>query len=493
MPLRRLPPGFAGLQERLRGTTGADVLGLSPSGSALIGRGPCGAFRPVERRGPPRLHGTLAAHAAPDRARPERDDMKIAVPKESRAEETRVAITPDVVKRLVQAEHEVVVETGAGALAAHPDSEFEEAGASVGEGVEAGADLVLRVNPPTPEEVARIPEGAALISLLFPLSEHDLVRSLADQKVTAYALDRVPRITRAQSMDVLSSQSTVAGYMAVLMAATRTPRFFPMLTTAAGTIRPAKVYVLGAGVAGLQAIATARRLGAVVKAYDIRAATREQVQSLGADFIDLPDLGDMEDAGGYARALTPEEVAKQQAALGDVLAEADVIITTALVPGRPAPKLITAEMAEKLRSGTVVLDMAAETGGNCEHTKAGEDVELDGVLYLGPVNIPARLPQHASQMFAKNLLNLIKNLAPDGPLAKDLDDDVTVGCMITDGGEVIEAATRDAMGLGERPGPAVEAPPDEDDAPPEGDAEADPGEDGGDDESSDDREEGAEK
>lgn len=403
--------------------------------------------------------------------------MKIAVPKETRAGETRVAITPDVVRKLVQAEHEVVIEKDAGVLAAHSDAEYEEAGATIGEGVEAGADLILRINPPTPDEVGRIPEGAATICLLFPLSEHDLVRSLAERNITAYALDRVPRITRAQSMDVLSSQSTVAGYMAVLLAATRTPRFFPMLTTAAGTIRPAKVYVLGVGVAGLQAIATARRLGAVVKAYDIRAATREQVQSLGADFIDLPDLGDMEDEGGYARALTPEEVAKQQAALGDVLAEADVIITTALVPGRPAPKLITEEMAAKLQSGAVVLDMAAETGGNCERTKTGEDVLADGVLYMGPVNLPARLPQHASQMFAKNLLNLIKNLAPEGDLAKDLEDDVTLGCMITNGGEVIEKATREAMGLGELP---------EDDS-----ADAPDGEDTAAEEPSDDREEGA--
>jgi NAD(P) transhydrogenase subunit alpha len=381
--------------------------------------------------------------------------MKVAIPREVTTGESRVAATPDVVKRLVKKGFEVLIQKGAGEASFFPDSEYEEAGATLVEDARAlfsQADLIFKVNAPEAlpdggHEIDLMREGAGILALLFPLNLHELVQRLADRKVTSFSLDQVPRITRAQSMDVLSSQSTVAGYKAVLLAATRTPKFFPMLTTAAGTIRPGKVVILGVGVAGLQAIATARRLGAVVKAYDIRAATKEQVESLGATFIELPEIGDMETEGGYAKELTPEQVKEQQMHLAEHLQEADVIVTTALIPGRPAPRLITKEMATKLRPGTVVLDMAAEAGGNCELTQAGEDVTLDGVVYMGPRNIPGSMPQHASQMFSRNLLNLLLHLAPEGELAMDFEDAITVGSCITHEGKVVQKATRKAMDL----------------------------------------------
>lgn len=381
--------------------------------------------------------------------------MKVAVPREITEGETRVAVTPDVVERLVKKGFEVLVEAGAGEAAYFPDAEYQEAGATLVEGAEAlwgQADLVLKIHAPCERsggkhELELLREGAGLVALLFPLGDHELVRRLAEAKVTSFSLDQVPRITRAQSMDVLSSQSTVAGYLAVLTAACRTPKFLPMLTTAAGTIRPARVVILGVGVAGLQAIATARRLGAVVKAYDIRAATKEQVESLGASFIELPSFGDTETEGGYAKELTPEQVLEQQRHLGTHLAEADVIVTTALIPGRPAPCLITREMAAGLRPGTVVLDMAAEAGGNCQLTEAGSDVVVEGVIYMGPRNLPARMPQDSSRMFAKNLLNLILHLAPKGELTMDFEDEITRGSCITHDGEVVQERTRERMGL----------------------------------------------
>lgn len=382
--------------------------------------------------------------------------MKIGVPCETTPGETRVAITPDVVSRLAKKDHEVLVQAGAGVQAAFPDAAYTEVGATIVEGAAdlwSGVDLVAKVQPPRAldgdaHEVDLLAEGGALVSLLFPFTEHDLVRRLAERKVTSFALDRVPRITRAQSMDVLSSQSTVAGYKAVLIAAQRSPRFFPMLTTAAGTIPPGKVVVLGAGVAGLQAIATARRLGAVVKAYDIRAACKEQVESLGATFIDL-GLDDDEDAeteGGYAKQLSEERQEAERQALAGFLADADVIVTTALVPGRPAPRLITDSMFEKLEPGTVILDMGAETGGNCSKTVPGEDVVVDGVLVLGPKNLPATMPDHASRMFGRNIFELSKLLAPEADFTVDLEDEVVVGCCITHEGEVIHPETKERLG-----------------------------------------------
>lgn len=370
--------------------------------------------------------------------------MKVAIPKERFPGETRVAVPPEGVQRFVKKGFEVLVEAGAGAAASHSDAEYEEAGATVvssSEALYAEADLVVRIHAPEGEDLDLLKEGQAVIGLLFPLTNHELVDQLVSKKVDSFSLDQVPRITRAQSMDVLSSQSTVAGYKAVLEASTRTPKFFPMLTTAAGTIRPAKVTVLGAGVAGLQAIATARRLGAVVQGYDIRAATKEQVESLGASFLELPSIGETETQGGYARELSEEEKKLQQQHLAEALSDSDVIVTTALIPGRPAPVLITEAMAEKLKPGCVVLDMAAANGGNCEPTRPGEDVVAHGVTYVGPTNLPATLPQHASQMFGRNLFNLLVHLAPEGELAFDFEDEITKGCCITHQGTLRHEAT----------------------------------------------------
>jgi len=356
--------------------------------------------------------------------------MKVGVPKETAPGERRVALVPEVVSRLASAGFEIVVERGAGEEAAFSDEEYEQAGATLVDGVFADAPAVVKVQKPSPEEAARMREGDLLIAFLQPLTDAEGIERLARRGVVAFAMESIPRITRAQPMDALSSQATVAGYKAVLLAAERLPKFFPMLTTAAGTVPPAKVLVLGAGVAGLQAIATARRLGAVVSGFDVRPVVKEQVESLGATFLDLGIRGE-ETAGGYAAELTPEQQAEQQAELEKRLPGFDVVITTAAVPGRPAPKLIPASAVEAMRPGSVVVDVAAETGGNCELTRPGEVVVEHGVTIVGLVNLPSTMPTHASQLYARNVSALLQHLAPGGELALDFEDEITAGACVT--------------------------------------------------------------
>src|SRR5919197_672973 len=320
--------------------------------------------------------------------------MRVGVPKESAPGERRVALVPEVVSRLVSGGFEVLVEAGAGDAASFPDAAYEEAGAGVGSDP-WGADAVVKVQAPSAEEAARRREGQILIGFLQPLTDREGIERLAGRGVTAFAMESIPRITRAQPMDALSSQATVSGYKATLLAAERLPKFFPMLMTAAGTVAPAKALVLGAGVAGLQAIATARRLGAVVTGFDVRPVVKEQVESLGASFLDLGIRGE-ESEGGYARELTEEEQRRQQEELARVMADYDVVITTALVPGRPAPKLIPAATVAAMRTGSVIVDLAAEAGGNCELTEPGEVVEREGVTIVGLVNLASSMPYHAS-------------------------------------------------------------------------------------------------
>jgi proton-translocating NAD(P)+ transhydrogenase subunit alpha len=353
--------------------------------------------------------------------------MRIGVPRETSAGERRVALVPDVIARLQG--FDVQVERGAGEGASFPDSAYAEAGAELVDDAFSGADVVVKVAKPTPDEVERL-RGKVLIGFLQPLTDKEGIERLVAADVTAFAMESIPRITRAQPMDALSSQSTVAGYMAALMAAERLPRFFPMLMTAAGTIPPAKVLVLGAGVAGLQAIATAHRLGAVVFGFDVRPAVREQVESLGASFLELSVRGE-ETAGGYAAELTPEQQAQQQAELQARIPEFDVVITTALIPGREAPKLITAEAARAMRPGSVIVDLAAEAGGNCELTRPGEEIVESGVTVVGVTDLPSRMAHHASQLYARNVSTLLKHFAPDGELKLDWADEITAGSCVT--------------------------------------------------------------
>jgi NAD(P) transhydrogenase subunit alpha len=354
--------------------------------------------------------------------------MRIGVPKETAPGERRVALTPGTVQKLVQKGHEVVVEAGAGEGAFFADADYAEAGATTGDPYDAEA--VVKVRRPSDDEVERLAEGTVLVGLLQPLSEPEAIERLAGRGVTAFALESIPRITRAQSMDALSSQATIAGYKAVLLAAERLPRFLPMLTTAAGTVRPAKVLVLGAGVAGLQALATARRLGAQTFGFDVRPVVREQVASLGATFLDLGILGE-ETEGGYARELTEEEQRRQQEELEQRLPEFDAVVTTAQVPGRPAPKLIPASAVEAMRPGSVIVDLAAETGGNCALTEPGEEVVRHGVTILGLVNLAATMPLDASRLYARNVSALLEHLAPEGRLELDFDDEITAGACVT--------------------------------------------------------------
>src|SRR5689334_5488428 len=373
--------------------------------------------------------------------------MHIAVPAETSPGELRVAITPDSVARLVKAGHVVRIQSGAGQHAGFPDASYESVGAIVADGsaVYEGVELVCRVQPPSADEIVAIPEGAALLSLLQPGRNSVLLDALARHGVTALALELVPRITRAQSMDVLSSQSTVAGYKAVLIGAAALPKFLPMLTTAAGNISPAKVFVIGAGVAGLQAIATARRLGGVVSAFDVRPAAREQVQSLGASFV-ASELAseNAEAAGGYARAQTQDEQQRTLAAIAAHIKDVDMVVTTAQIPGRPAPRLVTSEMVRSMRAGAVIVDLAAETGGNCELSKPGESVSEAGVTILAPLNLPSSVPFHASQMFGRNVLTLLQHLLKDGNVLIDLDDEITGAMVVTEGGRVRYGAPKPA-------------------------------------------------
>ncbi len=343
-----------------------------------------------------------------------------------------MALVPDSVGRLTAAGFTIAVERDAGAAAGFADAEYAAAGADVvahGE-LLAGAEAVVRVAPPSADDVAELAPGTVLVGFLSPLTDTAGVARLAERGVVAFAMESIPRITRAQSMDALSSQSTVTGYKAVVLAADRSPRLFPLLMTAAGTVAPARVLVLGAGVAGLQAIATARRLGAVVSGFDVRPVVREQVESLGASFLDLGIQG-AETSGGYAAELTAEEQARQQAALEEQIPEYDVVITTALVPGRPAPKLIPAAAVERMRLGSVIVDLAAETGGNCELTEPGAEVVRHGVTIVGFTDLASRMPYHASQLYSRNVIALLLHLAPGGELALDFDDEITGGACVT--------------------------------------------------------------
>ncbi|MDB4912838.1 MAG: hypothetical protein JWM95_482 [Gemmatimonadetes bacterium] len=371
--------------------------------------------------------------------------MRIAVPLESAPGELRVALTPDAVARLVKGGHEVRLQAGAGERAGFPDSAYSDAGATLSDATALYADvaLVCRVQPPSPNEAEALPGGTALLALLSPARNRPLLEQLASRNVTALALELVPRITRAQSMDVLSSQSTVAGYKAVLMGASALPKFLPMLTTAAGTVSPAKVFVIGAGVAGLQAIATARRLGGVVSAFDVRPAAREQVLSLGATFVASDVVSQSaETSGGYANVQSADEAQRTRDTLAAHLKDMDLVVTTAQIPGRDAPRLITADMVAGMKPGAVIVDLAAESGGNCELTRAGETVLAGMVSILGPMNVAATVPFHASQMFSKNLLTLIAHLSKDNALVIDAADEITGPMTVVRDGQVVAPSTR---------------------------------------------------
>ncbi len=368
---------------------------------------------------------------------------QIAVPKEVAPGERRVALVPDVVKALTKSGLAVVVEPGAGLSAGYPDSAYTAAGATIEADpakLFGAAQLLLKVQPPTPEEVDRVPKGAVLIALVNASRNLDRVAAMRDRGLTVFALELLPRITRAQSMDVLSSQATVGGYRAALIGAELVPKFLPMLTTAAGTIRPSKVLVLGAGVAGLMAIATARRLGAIVEGYDVRRAAGEQVRSLGAKFLELQI--NAEGSGGYARELTDEEKKQESEMVAKAVAEADIVITTAAIPGRRAPILVREPMVARMRPGSVIVDLAAETGGNCELTQPGSTVVAHDVTIAGPLNLASQLPFHASQMYAKNIQSFLTLLVTkEGTLVTDYSDEILKGTLLVSGGNVLHAPT----------------------------------------------------
>ncbi|MDQ4034612.1 MAG: Re/Si-specific NAD(P)(+) transhydrogenase subunit alpha [Chloroflexota bacterium] len=380
--------------------------------------------------------------------------MKIAVPRETAEGETRVALTPQIAGQFVGDGVEVLVQAGAGEASSNTDEAYREAGATIVPDAPAlygEADLVLRVGRPSDEEVEMLREGSVLIGTLGTLSRPELAEKLAKRGVTAISMDAIPRITRAQSMDALSSQATVGGYKAVLIAAERLPKFMPLLTTAAGTVRPAKGIVMGAGVAGLMAIGTARRLGAVVEATDVRPVVKEQVQSLGGTFIEVEmteeEKAKAETAGGYATEMSDDYKRRQAELIAERVKEADFVITTALIPGRPAPRLVTDEMVKSMKPGSVIVDMAAEMGGNVEGTEPGKEVVKHGVKIIGLTNLPATMPGSATQMYAKNLQTLIKHLMKDGALAIDLEDEITKGATITHAGRVVHEATAKALGI----------------------------------------------
>ncbi|MHB1999873.1 MAG: Re/Si-specific NAD(P)(+) transhydrogenase subunit alpha [Solirubrobacteraceae bacterium] len=389
--------------------------------------------------------------------------MQVGVPKETARAECRVALVPDVVARLKGKGVDVLVQAGAGAGALLPDAAFEKAGATIAPDAAAvwRCEVVLKIAPPSEQEIAMLGQGSLLIGFLAPLTSPASTAALARAKATALAVESIPRISRAQSMDALSSQSNVAGYRAALLGAETIGRFYPMLMTAAGTIPPAKVLVLGAGVAGLQALATAKRLGARTTGYDVRPEVAEQVRSLGAAWLDLG----LEAAGegGYARELTDEERARQQQALTDAIKGFDVVITTALVPGRPAPKLVTEEAVEGMPSGAVIVDLAGESGGNCELTKPGETIVVHDVKIVSPLNLPAAMPEHSSQLFARNVQALLELLIDDGELKLDFDDEIVEGACIVRDGEIVNAGAKAAVdAAGAAPpgaGPGSAAPP----------------------------------
>jgi NAD(P) transhydrogenase subunit alpha len=357
-----------------------------------------------------------------------------------------VAVVPDVAKRLADLGLEVAVESGAGGGAGFSDDAYRDAGAELeaGPGSVLGADVVLKVQAPTLEEVRMLKRGALLVSFLQPATQAEVVEALAQQGVTAFSLELLPRISRAQSMDALSSQASLAGYKAVLMAANRLGKFFPMLMTAAGTIAPARVLVLGAGVAGLQAIATARRLGAVVEAYDVRPAVKEEVQSLGARFVEL-EIESQEGQGGYAGEQSEEFLRRQRELLAERVGAADVVVSTAAIPGRRAPVLVTGDMVRGMRAGSVIVDLAAETGGNVELTSPGKVVEVGGVTIDGTLNVPSTVPLHASQLYSRNLFNLLQHLLKEGEIQIDFEDEITRGCCVTYQGQVVHERARELM------------------------------------------------
>jgi H+-translocating NAD(P) transhydrogenase subunit alpha len=371
--------------------------------------------------------------------------MRLGVPKETVPGERRVALVPEVVKKLTAKGLEIVVEPGAGAQALIPDALYADAGASLGD--PWSADVVVKVAPPSPAEVERLGEGSILVGFLAPLSDAAGIARLRDKRTTAFAMEAIPRISRAQAMDALSSQSNVSGYKAALLGAQHSTRFYPMLMTAAGTIKPARVLVLGIGVAGLQALATARRLGAQTTGYDVRPETAEQVESLGSQWLDLGIEAAGE--GGYARELTDEERAQQQQALTDAIKSFDVVITTALVPGRPAPRLVTAEAVEGMKPGSVIVDLAGETGGNCELTEPGEVVVKHDVTIASPLNLPADMPEHASQLYARNVQSLVElmlDTETDPPtLALDFEDEIIAGACVTRDGEIVHERARQTV------------------------------------------------
>jgi NAD(P) transhydrogenase subunit alpha len=360
--------------------------------------------------------------------------MRVLVARETAEGERRVALTPETAQRLIASGYEICVQRGAGAGASFADDAYAAAGASLVDGADDAA-VVVRVAPPSPSEVDALRPGTVLIGFLEPLSDEEGLTRLRDRGVVAFAMESIPRTTRAQSMDALSSQATVAGYKAVLLAADAVPKMFPLLMTAAGTVAPARVLVLGAGVAGLQAIATARRLGAVVSAFDVRPAVREQVESLGASFLDLGVTGE-ETEGGYAKELTPEQRAEQQAALEERIPDFDVVVTTALVPGRPAPRLIPAGAVQRMRPGSAIVDLAAASGGNCELTSPGEVVEAHGVTIVGLTNLPSLLASDASRLYARNVQALLELLAPGGELSLDWEDEIVAGACVAGRPEV---------------------------------------------------------
>jgi NAD(P) transhydrogenase subunit alpha len=369
--------------------------------------------------------------------------MKVGVPKETLAGERRVAIVPETARVLVKSNIQVTVESGAGEPAFLSDAAYIDAGANVTDAATAfGADAVLKVQPPTPDEVGRLREGGVLISFLQPATNGDVIGALAKRKVSSFSLDLVPRISRAQSMDALSSQAGIAGYKAVLLGANHLPKFFPLLMTAAGTVAPARVLVMGAGVAGLQAIATARRLGAVVEAYDVRPAVKDEVKSLGATFLELP-LETQEGAGGYAKEQSEDFLRRQRELIGDRVAASDVVITTAAIPGRKAPILVTADMVRRMRAGSVIVDLAAETGGNCEMTEPGKIIQGGGVTIDGTTNLPSTMPVHASQLYSKNVSTLLLLLVKDGALKLDFTDEIVKGACVTYNGEVVNARAKE--------------------------------------------------
>jgi len=390
--------------------------------------------------------------------------MVIGVPKEERAGETRVALSPTALPQLTKAGFDIVIESGAGDLAGYPDATFTDRGARIGSRDDVfAADVVVQVNvlggDAGSADLAKLRQGQVVVGAVAPFARPELVKAIAGTGATLFALELVPRSTRAQSMDILSSQAAVAGYKAVLLAANAMPKMFPLLTTAAGTIAPAKVFIVGAGVAGLGAIATSRRLGALVEAYDVRPAAREEVESLGARFVELPlETGQEEGSGGYAKQLSEETIKKQQELMAKTVAASDVIITTAQVQGTTAPQIITTEMIKGMAAGSVIIDLAAEQGGNCEPTVAGETVDVDGVSVIGVVNLPGEIPVHASQLFGKNVANFMGLMVVDGKIDIDADDDVIRESVVARGGDVVNNRVREALGLELLPEPEPPAP-----------------------------------